>query len=153
MKPHNCELRNVHLGQAMALERWEREYKSCRDMMSSSSREKLDDFNAKVKVLASYGYLDKEMNLLFKGKVALDIQSTDKILTTELIFSGLLKDMQLPELIALLSVLYEKIKPGRGAEPCGAHVSDQFDLAFRFICDQCQKLIETEKTIGVVDTD
>jgi superfamily II RNA helicase len=75
-------------------------------------------------VLASYGYIDKEMNLLFKGKVALDIQSTDKILTTELIFSGLLKDMPLPEVISLFSVLYEKIRPGRGAEPCSAQVSD-----------------------------
>jgi|LauGreDrversion4_2_1035121.scaffolds.fasta_scaffold33980_3 antiviral helicase SKI2 len=73
--------------------------------MSSTSREKMDDFNAKVRVLLSYGYIDKDMNLLFKGKVAMDIQSTDKILTTELLFSGLLKDLPLPELIALFSVL------------------------------------------------
>lgn len=41
--------------------------------MGTTSREKLDDFNSKVKVLVAYDYIDREMNLLFKGKVALDI--------------------------------------------------------------------------------
>ena len=73
--------------------------------MSTISREKMEDFNAKVKVFIDYEYFDKELNLLFKGKVANAIQSTDKILTTELIFSGLLKDMTVEECIALFSVL------------------------------------------------
>jgi hypothetical protein len=33
----------------------------------------MDDYIAKVKVLIQYGYVDKELNLLFKGKVALGI--------------------------------------------------------------------------------
>jgi superfamily II RNA helicase len=65
----------------------------------------MDDYIAKVKVLIQYGYVDKELNLLFKGKVALGIQSSDKIITTELIFSGLLKNLTIEECIALLSVL------------------------------------------------
>ena len=57
----------------VALQRYQREYDSCRLSMSTTSREKLDDFNSKVKVLVAYDYIDREMNLLFKGKVALDI--------------------------------------------------------------------------------
>lgn len=72
-RPHQCEFRNVHLGQMVALQRYQREYDSCRLSMSTTSREKLDDFNSKVKVLVAYDYIDREMNLLFKGKVALDI--------------------------------------------------------------------------------
>lgn len=120
--------------------------------MTSTSREKMDDFNAKVRVLISYGYLDEEMNMLFKGKVAHEIISTDKILTTELIFSGLLKDLTIEECIALFSVLYTQVKGSKQAQPCVADISDGFKNALAFLSDQAEKLIVTEKHFGVIDT-
>jgi superfamily II RNA helicase len=65
----------------------------------------MNDFKAKLKVLIHYKYLDNDLNTLFKGKVSADILSTDKIITTELIFSGLLKDLTNEECVALFSVL------------------------------------------------
>jgi DSHCT (NUC185) domain len=103
---HKCRNKNSHLEQWLCLERFQKEYDFNRSLMTSTSREKMDDFNAKVKVLVNYGYLDSQMNMLFKGKVAHEIISTDKIITTELIFSGLLKDLTIEECIALFSVLY-----------------------------------------------
>lgn len=120
--------------------------------MTSTSREKMDDFNAKIRVLVSYGYLDEEMNLLFKGKVAHEIISTDKVLTTELIFSGLLKDLTIEECIALFSVLYTQVKGSKQAEPCVSDISDGFKNALSFLSDQAEKLISIEKQFGVLDT-
>lgn len=78
---------------------------------------KMDEFNAKIRVLVAYGYLDVEMNLLFKGRVAVDIVSTDKILTTELLFSGLLKALPIEELVALISVLNPQVRGSVNAQP------------------------------------
>jgi superfamily II RNA helicase len=53
------------------------------------------------------------MNLRFKGKVAMDIESTDKIMMTELIFSGLLKELSTEECIALFSVLNSQVRASK----------------------------------------
>lgn len=67
--------------------------------------EKLEDFKVKTQVLINYKYLDYDMNLLFKGRVATEINNVDKFLMTELLFSGLLKNLTNEELLALFSVL------------------------------------------------
>ena len=68
--PNSCELRNHHMGQFQALEDLNRDYERCRQLMSSSGREKMDDYIAKVKVFMQYGYFDRQMNIQSKGKVA-----------------------------------------------------------------------------------
>ena len=93
------------------------------------------------------------MNLRFKGKVAMDIESTDKIMMTELIFSGLLKELSTEECIALFSVLNSQVRASKQAEPCAGTISEGFQNALRFLCDQCEKLIAVEKQYGVVDSE
>lgn len=56
-------------------------------------------------MLIHYKHLDFDMNLLFKGKVAREINNVDKILMTELLFSGHLKNLTNEEMLALFSVL------------------------------------------------
>ena len=69
--------------------------------------------------------MDYDLNILFKGKVAADIESTDKILTTELIFSGLLKELTNEECVALFSVLLFQIKSSK-ADECQSRISETF---------------------------
>jgi hypothetical protein len=70
----------------------------------------LVEFKAKLKVLVHYEYLDSELNLQFKGKVASLIQDPDlKFLMTELIFSGILKEVTDVDMLALMSLLLTKI--------------------------------------------
>jgi hypothetical protein len=52
---------------------WRKEFDGYRKLMSTSGREKMDDYIAKVKVFISYGYFDKEMNIQSKGKVANEV--------------------------------------------------------------------------------
>ena len=66
--------------------------------------DKLGDFKAKIQVMIHYNHIDKELNMLFKGKVAQQFVY-NKILITELLFSGLLKELTNEECLALFSVL------------------------------------------------
>lgn len=125
------------MGQYLALDMWRKEFDGYRKLMSSSGREKMDDYVAKVKVFISYGYFDKEMNIQSKGKVANEIQSTDKILTTELLFSGLLNKLTNEEIIALFSILVYNVKASNKAEPCVEKISEGFNEAVNFLVGAC----------------
>jgi hypothetical protein len=149
----NCERLQHHLSFTASLRQYEGELAINRAAMSTTTREKMDDFNSKVKTLVAYNYIDREMNLLFKGKVAMDIVSTDKILTTELLFSGLLKNLTIEECIALFSVLNSQVRANRNANPCEGDISENFDRALRYLTDQTTKLIQVEMEQGVVDMD
>ena len=84
--------------------------------------------------------IDEEQNLLFKGKVAKVISSTDCILLTQLVFSGKLKDLTDPELLALLSVLVD-MKVGKGHDMLESEISEKFWAACLFLEEECKKLI------------
>jgi antiviral helicase SKI2 len=151
--PNTCEFRNHHMGQFFGLDLWRKEFEGYRKLMSSSGREKMDDYIAKVKVFISYGYFDKEMNFQSKGKVANEVQSTDKILTTELLFSGLLNKLTNEEIIALFSILVFNVKGSNKAEPCTEKISEGFNEAVNFLVTACDQLIDIEKKFGVIDTE
>ena len=114
------------------LKAWEYQYADCKARMGTGGQEKLDDFKAKLQVLIDYNYLDNDLNLLFKGKVACDIQNTDKIVTTELIFSGLLRDLPKEELVALVSVLVFQVNSNKATQ-CSLTISEGFQKAVGFI--------------------
>lgn len=94
-----------YLTQLEALEKYQKEMDYCRSLLNTGGQEKLDDFKAKIQVLIHYKYLDYDLSLLFRGKVAQAFSSVDKFLTTELVFSGLLKDLTNEEIAAVFSVL------------------------------------------------
>ena len=113
----------------------------------------MDDYVAKVKIFMQYGYFDRQMNMQSKGRVADEIQSTDKIITTELLYSGLLNRLTNEECVGLFSILISNVKAGPKCEPCVSTISDAFNDALMFLEVTCDKLIEIEKQYGVVDTD
>ena len=98
---------------------------ACDKILASESNEKEDDFNAKNQVLQEYQMIDEDQNIMFKGKVAKVIASTDCVLLTQLVFSGKLKDLSDPEMLALLSVLVEQ-KPAKSHEMLDTKISDKF---------------------------
>ena len=152
-QPHKCEFRNHHLGLYMTLEQLKRDYEHYRQQMSSTGREKMDDYISKVKIFMQYGYFDRQMNMQSKGRVADEIQSTDKIITTELLYSGMLNKLTNEECVALFSVLISNVKAGPKVQPCVETISDGFNEALTFLEETCDKLIEIEKQYGVADTD
>jgi superfamily II RNA helicase len=54
-----------------------------------------------------YEFIDKDQNILYRGKVARLVSSQDPILLTVLLFSGKLKELSNEEMLALFSVLVD----------------------------------------------
>ncbi|XP_064952831.1 DExH-box ATP-dependent RNA helicase DExH9-like isoform X1 [Musa acuminata AAA Group] len=81
-----------------------------------------DELKARKRVLRRLGYITSEDVVELKGKVACEISSADELTLTELMFSGILKDANLEEMVALLScfVWQEKLqdapKPREGLD-------------------------------------
>eukprot|EP00347_Sterkiella_histriomuscorum_P019452 403341578 len=144
-----CNLVIKHLGQIEALKKYESEMRQCKDLMGAGGQEKLDDFKAKVQVLIHYKYIDYELNMLFKGKVS-ELITNNKFLLTELIFSGLLKELNNEEIIALLSILDTQVGNSK-ADESDAFISETFQKAVSFLNEEALKLIEVEGRFGVQD--
>lgn len=89
---------------------------------SSSALAFKDELKARKRVLRRLGYITSDDVVELKGKVACEISSADELTLTELMFSGVLKDMKVEDMVALLScfVWQEKLlgarKPGEELE-------------------------------------
>jgi superfamily II RNA helicase len=125
------------------------ELADCTALLDSESNEKEDDFEAKNKVLQNYQFIDENQNMLFKGKVARVVTSSDPILLTQLVFSGKLKDLSDEEMLAILSVLLDRTKASKGHEMFSSRISDNFWGTCIWLESEATKLIELEKQFGV----
>lgn len=65
----------------------------------------LPEFNARLLVLEKLEYIDSSRVILIKGRVAREINSCDELIATEMIFEGVLSNLDPSEAIALLSML------------------------------------------------
>jgi len=88
-----------------------RQLQMCREVvelkhrMSDAALQQMPDYETRVRVLERLSYVDGQQTVAMKGKVACEIQSADELLATELIFSGLLGELDECEAIAVLSAL------------------------------------------------
>lgn len=80
-----------------------------------------------------------------------ELISVNKFLLTELIFSGLLKELTNEEVIALLSILDTQVGSAKGEES-EAKISEAFSKAMDFLNEEALKLIEVESRFGVSDS-
>lgn len=51
------------------------------------------------------GLVDKSEVVTLKGRAAAEIDTADELVTTELLFSGVLKNLEIPKMLALISCL------------------------------------------------
>jgi len=80
----------------------------------------LPEFHQRVEVLQELGYLDADRTVTMKGRVACEINSGDELVATELIFGGVLTDLEPEEAVSLLSALVfqEKTEVEPSLPPC-----------------------------------
>ncbi|KAL5699123.1 RNA helicase [Ranunculus cassubicifolius] len=71
-----------------------------------------DELKARKRVLRRLGYVTRDDVVELKGKVACEITSAEELTLTELMFNGVLKDVNLEEMVSLLScfVWQEKVQ-------------------------------------------
>ena len=105
--------------------------------------EKEADFNNRNSILTHYKIVDEELNILFKGKVAMQA-CQDKVLMTEFFFSGLIVDLTDQELLAILSMFVTTEKASGSVPDCGKQYSEKFTEAYNFVEQQANALIQLE---------
>ncbi|XP_031394720.1 DExH-box ATP-dependent RNA helicase DExH9 [Punica granatum] len=88
-----------------------------KQMRSSSALAFKDELKARKRVLRRLGYITSDDVVELKGKVACEISSADELTLTELMFNGVLKDVKVEEMVALLSCLVWQEKLKDAAKP------------------------------------
>ena len=72
-------------------------------LMSDQNLALLPDYQQRVSVLQDLGFVDSDLRVQLKGKVACEIHSADELVLTELILENVLADFEPAEIVALLS--------------------------------------------------
>lgn len=72
-------------------------------MISDENLELLPDYEQRLQVLHELGFIDKNQNVVLKGRVACEINSGWELVLTELILDNFLGDFEPEEIVALLS--------------------------------------------------
>lgn len=70
----------------------------------------MPDFEQRVEVLQRLSYLDKSNAVQLKGRVACEINSAHELVATEVIFTGLLSELQPEEAVAVLSAFVFQVQ-------------------------------------------
>ena len=83
-----------------------------RHLLSNESLSLFPDFLQRKAVLRELGYVDDNETVAVKGRVACEVNTCDELIATELVFEGILNDLEPPEIVAALSALVFQDKSG-----------------------------------------
>lgn len=72
-------------------------------LISNENLELLPDYEQRLKVLHTLGFIDDNSNVVLKGRVACEINSGWELILTELVLDNFLGDFEPEEIVALLS--------------------------------------------------
>lgn len=86
-----------------------------------------DDWKAMRRVLRRLAFTSEE-HVELKGRVACDISTSDELLTTELMLSGVFKDLDVDVMVALLSCLVHQENSAEAAVPKIADLASAYQL-------------------------
>ncbi|KTW31200.1 SKI complex RNA helicase subunit SKI2 [Pneumocystis jirovecii RU7] len=74
-----------------------------KELISNQNLELLPDYEQRISVLKELNYIDDNLNVLLKGRVACEINSAHELVLTELILENTLAEFESEEIVALLS--------------------------------------------------
>jgi antiviral helicase SKI2 len=79
--------------------------KVLRHMLSNESLQLFPDFEMRKAMLQSLGYVDENDTVCLKGRVACEVNTCEGLIVTEMVFGGMLNELEPPEIVAALSAL------------------------------------------------
>jgi antiviral helicase SKI2 len=74
-------------------------------LLSNESLQLFPDFLQRKGVLRKLGYVDDNETVCVKGRVACEVNTCEELIVTEMVFEGVLNDMEPEEIVAVLSSL------------------------------------------------
>ncbi|KAL4311306.1 hypothetical protein GQ457_01G039310 [Hibiscus cannabinus] len=108
-------------------------------MRSSTALAFKDELKARKRVLRRLGYITSDDVVELKGKVACEISSADELTLTELMFSGVLKDIKAEEMVSLLSCFVWQEKLQDAAKP-----REELELLFTQLQDTARRMAKVQ---------
>ncbi|XP_058070459.1 DExH-box ATP-dependent RNA helicase DExH9 [Magnolia sinica] len=108
-------------------------------MRSSTALAFKDELKARKRVLRRLGYVTSDDVVELKGKVACEISSADELTLTELMFSGVLKDVNVEEMVALLSCFVWQEKLQDAQKP-----REELDLLFSQLQETARRVSKVQ---------
>jgi antiviral helicase SKI2 len=79
--------------------------KTLQHLLSNESLQLFPDFLQRKAVLRKLGYVDANETVCVKGRVACEVNTCEELIVTEMVFEGLLNDLEPEEIVAVLSAL------------------------------------------------
>lgn len=108
-------------------------------LISDENLELIPDYEQRLKVLEELGFIDKNQNVVLKGRVACEINSGWELVLTELILDNFLGDFEPEEIVALLSCfVYE----GRNNEEESVPITPRLERGRKKILEISEKLLK-----------
>ena len=86
-----------------------------------------DELKARMRILKRLEYIDSEGLITVKGRFAASLKSSDELVTTELVFGGIFKDLNIVQTAALVSCLVWQEKGGASGGGGGAKVAKELE--------------------------
>ncbi|KAL7548511.1 hypothetical protein ACHAWF_011790 [Thalassiosira exigua] len=76
-----------------------------RHLLSNESLQLFPDFLQRKALLQSLGYVDENDTVVLKGRVACEVNTCEGLIVTEMVFEGMLNELEPAEIVAALSAL------------------------------------------------
>jgi antiviral helicase SKI2 len=86
-------------------------------LLSNESLQLFPDFLQRKEVLRRLGYIDENDTVCVKGRVACEVNTCEELIATEMVFEGLLNDLDPEEIVAVLSALVYQEKSDDDFDP------------------------------------
>ena len=83
----------------------EERVRSLSHLLSNEALQLFPDFLHRKAVLKTLGYLDENEAVAIKGRVACEVNTCEELIVTEMVFEGILNDLDPTEIVAALSAL------------------------------------------------
>jgi superfamily II RNA helicase len=143
-KCHECVHREEHKELFSSRKKLENEFEKKQELLSSENLKYYNDFKNRVLILKKLGYIDEDDQILLKGKAARELATSDCILISELLMSGILDQLDVPETVAFISGFAFSRNEIEITDP---EISDNFTKAVNEFAVLLEQLVNLEQNL------
>ncbi|QHO48379.1 ATP-dependent RNA helicase [Arachis hypogaea] len=106
---HGCIKLEEHLKSAKEMKKHKKEVHALQFQISDDALQQMPDFQGQIDVRKEIGYIDKDLVVQMKGRVACGMNSGEELICTDYLFENQLNDdLEPEEAVALIVVQPQK---------------------------------------------
>ncbi|TYJ42080.1 hypothetical protein E1A91_A03G063400v1 [Gossypium mustelinum] len=102
-KCHECIKLEEHIKLAKEIKKHKEEVNALQFELSNEALQQMPEFQGRIDILKEIGYIDEDLVVQIKGRVACEMNSGEELICTECLFENQLDDLEPEEAVALMS--------------------------------------------------